>query len=72
LELEDDQLADRLSRSDPALGGFAPGMCVMSDLDGRVGTVQVQLSLHPGLREATNTTPTTSQPAAGVGSGDGR
>ena len=75
LELSDDQMADRLSRTDPALGGFAPGMCVMSDLDGRVGTVQVQLSLHPALRAAADTTPLTprtSTEVAEVTDGGGR
>jgi hypothetical protein len=57
LELADDQLADRLSRTDPNMGGFAPGMCVLCDLDRRVGTVQVHQSLHPALRGAADTTP---------------
>ena len=58
LELADDELAERLSRSDVAMGGFGPGMCVLSDLDRRVATIQVHQSLHPALREAASTTPT--------------
>jgi hypothetical protein len=57
LELADDQLAERLSRPDPAAGGFGPGMCVVSDLDRRVATIQVHQSLHPALRAAADTTP---------------
>ena len=58
LELADDQLADRLSRTEADPDGFDAGMCLLSDLDKRVATIKVHESLHPALREAANTTPT--------------
>jgi hypothetical protein len=58
LELDaTDDLVRRLCSQNPTDGGFASGMCLFSDVTGRIGHVQVHQALHPVLREAADTRP---------------
>lgn len=63
---EEDEIRDvcSLLRADPDSGlretfrSLGPGECVMRDLDGRIGRMQVDLSYDPGLLTALDTTAT--------------
>ena len=62
LDLQDTGLAEQLTLNPTTQldqGAFTAGMCLYSDLSGRVGVVQIHESLNPTLRAGADTNPTT-------------
>jgi AAA-like domain len=62
LDLQDTDLAEQLTLNPTTQldeGAFSAGMCLYSDLSGRIGVVQIHESLNPTLKAGADTNPTT-------------